>query len=278
MVGDMPLDAEQDVSGFYNTAGWVAEDGIYEDARRWEDTRACAAEYVSRCRLRVLDHIPACGERILDMASGPIQYPEYLEYSRNFGKRYCIDLSAKALEDAERRIGRHGVFIAGSFFDIRFDDHFFDCAISLHTIYHMDKDRQEEAVRELVRVTRPGKPVIIVYSNPRSLTRFAHPLLRLPRALPKLRRILKGEARSVPSEPSIYFYRHPIDWWTRFEDVAHVRMYPWRSLMTEFQKLMIPDNRLGTTLLAWLMSAEDRFPDFFVKHLDYPMIVLTKRG
>ena len=32
-----------------------------------------------------------------------------------------------------------------------------------------DKDKQEEAVRKLVRVTKPEKPVIIVYSNPNTI-------------------------------------------------------------------------------------------------------------
>ena len=84
---------EESVSEFYNTEGWETEDGITEDARRWEDLREHAQEYVKKCRLRVCNHIPESGENILDMASGPIQYKEYLEYSRNFEKRYCVDLS-----------------------------------------------------------------------------------------------------------------------------------------------------------------------------------------
>ena len=158
--------AENVVSKFYNSEGWESIEGITEDARRWEDLREHARKYVSKCRLRLLEFIPKNGENILDMASGPIQYVEYLEYSKYFDKRYCIDLSTKALEEAEKKIGSHGVFLNGSFFDIRLPENFFDCSISLHTIYHMDRDRQEEAVRKLLYVTKPRKPVIIVYSNP----------------------------------------------------------------------------------------------------------------
>jgi len=161
--------AEEGVSQFYNTVGWETQGDITEDAKRWEDLREHSREYVSKCRLRVLRHIPDHGVTMLDMASGPIQYGEYLEYSRHFEKRYCVDLSAGALEKAKKKIGDRGVFWHGSFFDIPIDENFFDCTISLHTIYHIDKDRQEEAVRKLLHVTKPGKPVIVVYGNPNTL-------------------------------------------------------------------------------------------------------------
>jgi ubiquinone/menaquinone biosynthesis C-methylase UbiE len=117
--------AEGLVSQFYNTVGWETAEGITEDARRWEDLRSHAREYVSKCRLRVLRHIPESGLNILDMASGPIQYKEYLEYSKNFSKRYCVDLSEKALEGAKEKIGAHGVFLHGSFLDIPFENDLF---------------------------------------------------------------------------------------------------------------------------------------------------------
>ena len=59
-------------------------------------------------------------------------------------------MSSCALDDAKEKIGDHGVFLCGSWFDIPLDENLFDCAISLHTIYHIDKDKQEEAVRKLI--------------------------------------------------------------------------------------------------------------------------------
>jgi hypothetical protein len=64
--------AEDRVLEFYSKGGWEEENGITEDARQFEDLRDCARDYVSRCRLRVMRHIPATGDKILDMASGPI--------------------------------------------------------------------------------------------------------------------------------------------------------------------------------------------------------------
>ena len=102
--------AEKKVSKFYNKLGWETDAGYTEDARRFEDLRESAKDYLFKCRCRVLKYIPKKGENILDMASGPIQYEEYLLYSKNFKKRYCVDLSSKALEDA-KKIGDHGVFM-----------------------------------------------------------------------------------------------------------------------------------------------------------------------
>jgi len=264
--------AEKIVSSFYNTQGWQTEQNITEDARRWEDLRECASEYVSKCRLRVFDHIPAEGENILDMASGPIQYEEYLEYSKNFDKRYCIDLSSAALESAKEKIASHGVFLHGSFFDIPLQENLFDCSISLHTIYHIDKDKQEEAVRKLLKVTKPGKPVIIVYSNPDSLTRLPSRLVK------RFKSYIKGDgAHTAEENKDIYFFAHPPGWWNIFSDVATIEIVPWRSFTANTQKLLFPNNKIGKKLFDILYRLEESHPRFFAKHLTYPMIILSKK-
>ncbi|MDY7015462.1 MAG: class I SAM-dependent methyltransferase [Cyanobacteriota bacterium] len=265
--------AEERVSKFYNELGWETEENITEDAKRWEDLREHAREYVSKCRRRVLHHIPETGVNILDMASGPIQYKEYLEYSKNFQKRYCVDLSAKALESAEKKIGDRGVFLHGSIFDIPLEEDFFDCSISLHTIYHIDKDKQEEAVRKLIAATKPGKPIVIVYDNPNTI--FSVPL-RIARAV---RKFLKNSHQQThPEELSLYCYSHPLEWWNRFNDLAEIEILPWRSLRSDMQKILIPNNKIGSQMFKILFNLEERFPNFFVKHFQYPTIVLTKRN
>jgi SAM-dependent methyltransferase len=265
--------AEARVSEFYNTVGWETDGEITEDARRFEDLREHAKGYVSKCRLRVLRHIPDSGVNMLDMASGPIQYKEYFEYSKNFKKRYCVDLSSAALEMAKRKLGDHGVFLHGSFFNIPLEENFFDCSVSLHTIYHIDKDKQEEAVRKLLYVIKPEKPVIIVYNNPNALKSLPF------RALRRVINILKkpGKKRKQEEDLSLYFHAHPIEWWNRFSDIASVKVLLWRSFDSDDQKRFIPNNIIGRKMFDVLFKLEERFPDFFVKHFQYPMIILTKR-
>jgi ubiquinone/menaquinone biosynthesis C-methylase UbiE len=275
--------AEQKVAAFYENVGWESAGTVTEDAKRYEDLRECAREYVSRCRLRVLRHIPPEGTNLLDMASGPIQYDEYLEYSKGYEKRYCVDLSAKALAAAEKRIGDHGVFLCGSFFDIgELRDDFFDCAISLHTIYHIDRDRQEEAVRKLIRLTRPGRPVIIVYTNPNTWIGSIESALYWLKPRRVAARLKRWVTRRSPAarrkQSDLYYYGHPLGWWNRFEDEAELRILPWRSFSSRHQKMFFPDNRLGRGMLRILFRLEERFPGFFVRHFQYPMIVLKRRG
>lgn len=282
--GEMAAD-EESVSRFYETRGWETnDDGVTEDAQRWEDLRGHARKYVSNCRLRVLRHIPEEGEYFLEVGSGPLQFDEYLEYSKNYAKRYCVDLSSAALEGAKKRIGDHGVFLHGNFLDIQLDENFFDCAVSLHVIYHIDKDRQEAAVRKLVEVVKPGKPVIIVYSNPETLyprviSSFPGRVLLFPiRLLRKIKRYVQKPVEE-PQRPSanLYFHPRPLEWWSRFSDVAAIELLPWRSFDSNDQKKLLPNNKLGGRMLDLLFYLEDRFPRFFVKHFQYPMIVLTKR-
>ena len=262
--------AEDAVSEFYNSVGWKTENDITEDARRWEDLREHAEKYVQNCRLRVLKHIPDRGHYMLDMASGPIQYSEYLEYSKNYKKRYCVDLSSAALRSAKEKIGDHGVFLKGSFFDIPFEDNFFDCSISLHTIYHIHMSRQEEAVRKLLRITKPEKPVIIVYSNPSTITHLPSRLINY------IKPVAKKPSPCGDKKMKFYFHAFPLQWWERFSDVATVKILPWRSFTAATQKTVFPDNRLGRNLFDLLYSLEERYPRFFSKHFTYPMIILTK--
>lgn len=272
--------AEERASIFYNTVGWESNNDISEDAKRWEDLRDCAEHYVSKCRMRVYEQIPKYGEYLLDMASGPIQYEEYLRYSENFSKRYCVDLSKKALAEAKSKIGDHGEYLLGSFFDIPLEDNFFDCSISLHTIFHIDKDLQEEAVRKLIAVTKPGKPVIIVYGNPNTYTQKFRSLTP-KKLIKKLKKRFKNKNSTKnpknTSEVTLYFHLHPLEWWLRFETLAEVEILPWRSFDSETQKQLFPNNRIGKFLFSNLFKLESRFPEFFVKHFQYPMIILTKK-
>ena len=280
MKKDNPEDnAGKNVSTFYNTVGWESEDGTTEDARRWEDLRSYSREYVHKCRLRVLNQIPISGgENILDMASGPIQYEEYLEYSKNFKKRYCVDYSTDALKVAEEKIGDHGEFLCGNFLEMPLDENFFDCTISLHTVYHIDGNQQEEAIRKMIHVTKPGKPVIVVYSNPTTI--FGSIWDSLPfRFLKRIKKLIRKPDKMTEgeNETELYFVRHPIDWWERFGDVASVKVIPWRSVHAGTMKRAFPNNRLGSAMFALLFRLEERFPTFFARNFQYPMIVMTKK-
>jgi SAM-dependent methyltransferase len=257
---------EDQVRDFYDEQGWQADsaapDAVHTDAQLWEDLRPAAAAYVSACRRKVLDFLPEGGDRILDAGSGPIQYPEYLEYSSGFAKRVCVDLSQRALDEARAKLGDRGEYVRASILELPFPDRDFDAVVSLHTIYHIESDRQESAVRELLRVLKPGGKAVVVYANP---DRLAARLKRLARREP-----------NTASAP-IYFFAHPLWWWKRFSDEAVVELVPWRSLNANESRRLIPDNRLGIRMFRALLAFERTFPRRATSWGCYPMIVFTKR-
>jgi SAM-dependent methyltransferase len=256
---------EDQVRDFYEKTGWQADTSgtaaVYGDSELWEDLRPCAADYVSACRRKVLAFLPQTGERLLDAGSGPIQYPEYIEYSSGFSKRVCVDLSQRALDEARIKLGDRGEYVRASLLDLPFPEDHFDAAVSLHTIYHIERDRQEGAVRELLRVLMPGAGAVVVYANP---DRLAARLLAVA-----------GRESSADSGP-IYFWAHPLSWWNRFSDEAAIEIVPWRSLNANESRRLIPDNSLGRRMFRAVLGFERAFPRAATWSGCYPMVVLTK--
>ena len=134
----------------------------------------------------------------------------------------------------------------------------------------MDKEKQEEAVRKLIKATKSGKPVIIVYSNPNTIIS----ILRSSLAFFSSK---KAVNMAKEEDGNGYFYQYPNEWWDRFNDVASVEILPWRSLGLKAQKALIPNNKIGSIMFSSLFKLEQIFPDFFVKHFLYSMITITKK-
>jgi ubiquinone/menaquinone biosynthesis C-methylase UbiE len=279
----MTEDIEGGVGKFYD-ACWTelktldASPATNKAYSKWEDVRDCAREYARLCRLRLMRHLPQSGGAMLDVGSGPLLFKEYVDYSRSFEKRYCVDLSAVALKEAEKKLGEQGVYLQGSVLDIPLQDDFFDSAISVIAIFNIHKDEQENAVRRMLRATKPGAPVIIVYCNEETFpSRLAGWLTGRQRRLRRRESRQATKPGKVKKERDLYYYRHPVSWWERFEDVADIQILPWATLDPAIQKTFIPDNKLGGMLLDVLFKLEDRYPSFLGRNATYSLIILRKR-
>ena len=91
-----------------------------------------------------------------------------------------------------------------------------------------------------------------------------------------LKRIWKKLSNTTIKEEELYGFTYPLSWWNRFEDEAEVKIFPWRSFYSHHQKMLIPNNKLGEKMFTLLYNLEEKFPNFFVKYFQYPMIVLKK--
>lgn len=249
------------VKNFYNKSGWVVKNNYSKDAKLFEDLRSYAKEYVSKCRLRVLEHIPIKGgQNILDFASGPIQYKEYLKYSEKFKKRYCVDFSKDAIQEAKKKLGSKGSYYCNDILNINFKKNYFDAIICIHTLYHVNKLDQKKVVKKLLKIAKKGAPIIIIYSNPNTI-------------LNRVKRIFAKNNK----KQFIYFFCHPNDWWSQFNKEASLKIVPWRSFSSQHQKILFPNNSLGKVMLRILFLFEDKFKNFFSKNFQYPMIILKKK-
>lgn len=267
------------VREFYEQVGWEARtDGVFEDAARFEDLRPVARDYIRRCHLRVREYLPVRGRYLLDAASGPVQYPEYLVYSEGFEARVCVDLSLQALRLAQRRVpeGR-GLFVLGDVTGLPFRSDAFDAVVSLHTIYHVPVERQGRAMDELYRVLAPGGRGVVVYSwGPHSLLMR---LARLPgRVLGAPLRRLRRPAAPAPDagEPTLYFEPQPYAWFEPQRQSGRFRLGVWRSVDVDFTRTFVHGPLAGRALLRAVFALERRFPGVAGRHGAYPMFIMEK--
>jgi SAM-dependent methyltransferase len=155
------LEIKQDVRKFYDDIGWQEiGEGVYQNAR-YEDLRPVSWEYIHKCHLRVGRHLIPEGRLLLDAGSGPIQYPEYLEYSQGYQARVCADISIVALKEARQRIGDRssggsGLFVVADIANLPFRRDAFDGVVSLHTIHHLPIEEHKQAYQEVYRVLCTG--------------------------------------------------------------------------------------------------------------------------
>jgi ubiquinone/menaquinone biosynthesis C-methylase UbiE len=209
-----------------------------------------------------------------------VQYDEYLAYSAGYRWRVCVDISFRALVEARKKLGANGLYVLADVSNLPFRDNTFDAVVSLHTIYHVPKDEQETAFRELFRVLAPSRRGVIVYSW--GIHAFLTKLAVLPvwgwRMIVQRTRRRFGAGIDHPSgrTPRLYSYHHSYRWLaTRVWPVAY-ELYCWRSVGVEFTKLYCHSWFFGESFLRFLFRLEDRWPRLFGIIGQYPMIVFAK--
>jgi len=209
----------------------------------------------------------------LDVGCGPIQYPEYLKYSINFKIRVCVDLSKKALIQAEQKIGSKGIFIEGDYLDIVTPKQApFSGAALINVLYHVDKSKQELLVRRILSDLTPGSKLVVVYSNPNTISAKLTAFLVSVKRIAKVLNVFGNQGSSVNP---IYFYRFPLDFWQKFDDIAKVDTKAWRTFSPALEKLFFRKYLGGRSLLRlfyWLENFK-----LWTRVAEYTLIVLEKR-
>jgi SAM-dependent methyltransferase len=273
------------VQAFYDDAGWRWNDeaAAFADGAVFDDLRPVTAAYRKRANERVREALPEAGHRILDAASGAIQYEDYARFSEGFGRRVCVDLSRLGLLAARRRIGAHGLFVQADVTALPFAPGAFDAVVSLHTLYHVPAEEQATFLREIARVLRAGRRAVVVSAWETSPWDLA---LRIPGALVRRARRLLPSLRPVPptgppasaDAASLYFHPTPRAWLRCAVPSGlslHVRC--WRSASVDVLR-GLGDSDWARWLLATLSWLEDAWPGWTGRLGAYPLLVLDKVG
>ena len=274
---------KQDVRQFYDQVGWrEISAGVYQNAQ-YEDLRPVSRDYIHRCHLRVNRHIRKQGRYFLDAGSGPIQYPEYLTYSKGYQYRVCLDISAVALMDARERIGSHGLFVVGDIARLPFKDASFDAIVSLHTIHHLPQEDYLTAFQELNRVLADETSAVVVNGwDESALMRFFDFPIRVMERFtgPGMHRKAE-DSQNIPSSrkpQGTHVHKLTAEKLRQLVgSVLPLRIYVWRSASVRFLRAMIHPWLLGRLLLKILFFLEELNPRFFGEKGQYPLIVMEKR-
>jgi SAM-dependent methyltransferase len=288
------LHAEKKVlQDFYDSIGWQKERQeatSFVDALKWEDLRPVAHEYIHNCHLRVNRYIRNQGHYLLDAGSGPIQYPEYISYSDGYDYRICIDISFLALKEAQKKMGDRGIYILGDITNIPLQDNTVDGAVSLHVIYHIPKDEQISALRELHRVLIPGSSAAVVYSWPgsqmlkwwllprRIKRQFHHRIQRLKSQVKKILRWENQRKATAPASGPLtpYHYAHEQAYFERNLKGMEFEIAVWRSVSVPFMRMYIHPNMFGAAILRGIYRKEEGNPALYGRIGQYPLFVIRK--
>lgn len=284
-------DVKQQVRAFYDQVGWkTVGEGVYQNAR-YEDLRPVSREYIHRCHLRVNKHLASKGDLILDVGSGPVQYPEYLTYSADYHHRVCLDISILALKEARSRLGDHGLFVVADAANLPFKPDTFDGLVSLHTLHHLPLGEQKKAYIDFLRVLKSGKTAVVVNGWTDSpLMRLAKPFVRFMEWLGKKLAGEHGEdketvlksacygAEPPHKEPTGTFIKKFNPEWMKTEiaPLARYEIFCWRSVNVRFLRAIVHSISGGKIYLKLLYLLEEWFPRFFGEKGQYPLIVLHK--
>ncbi|MGB7876749.1 MAG: class I SAM-dependent methyltransferase [Anaerolineales bacterium] len=269
---------KQQVREFYDQIGWSqVGEGLYQNAR-YEDLRPVSRDYIHRCHLRVNRHLSPSGDFLLDAGSGPVQWPEYLTYSEYYRYRLCADISITALKEARAKLEEHGLYVVADIANLPFKADSFDGEVSMHAIHHLPLSEHKRAFLELQRVLKPERSAVVIngWHNP-LLMRLAEPFINLGRLL-KGRGLKRKKDWAEEADQAGTFVEKLTPRWLKQEldGAIDYKVYPWRSLSPRFMRWFVRPHLGGRAFLRFIFWLEERFPHFFGRHGQYPMIVIRK--
>ncbi len=278
IIKDTINEDKQLVKNFYDQKGWFAnEKGDYEDAVIFEDLRPFAQDYIKKCHDRVSRYLNPSGTYMVDAASGALQYEDYLQYSANYTYRVCVDFSFQALSECKRKLGDKALCILADMTNMPFKDNVMQGFVSLNTIYHIPKDEQATAIKELYRVLAPKAKGVVVYEWFKHSSWMNFWMFPFRAFVFIKNRIADGVAQIFGKKDAgrrLYYYAHSQEYMRTH--LPPYKLVVWRSLSVHFMRYYLHSWLFGSQILDWVYRKEEKEPEQCGEKGEYPMLVFEK--
>ena len=270
------------VLDYYNKVNYLVKDSfkIYADSANWVDYMEVSSEYMRKSFTKASRHYPPTGKCLLDIASGPIGFPEYIALSAGYEYRICVDISINALMEAKANLenaGQKGIYICGDITNIPLNECVCDVVLCQHTLYHIPRKEQSTAVNEMYRVAKLGSKIVIVYC-----WFYNSWMMNFTLNFVQIYRVIRHYAgklyvRFINSKPKLYFFAHTPGWFKKsFPFSKDIEFYCWRSTNKFFMDTYIHKGLGGKWILKKLGKIEDKHSKFMSTFGEYAAIVITK--
>ncbi len=232
------------VKEYYDKIGWKKEKGKYVDALTFTSDKGAKYRRAGNDKLR---EMIGESEMLLDVACGA------MPFTSKAIKHICMDFSITAVQEAKLN-KPEGLFVLGDITNLPLKDNSVTDTISLHTIYHVNKELQQRAIEEIRRVSK--NKCYIIYNAGKHATLVN--ILTLPLQLWNW-----SEKRINPtSKRKLYFYAHDYSWLERFGKLETYRLL----------------NEGGIKLYSIFLGMISKIEKYFPKLAYYPLLIIDKNN
>jgi ubiquinone/menaquinone biosynthesis C-methylase UbiE len=232
---------------------------------------------LKKCHDRVGRFLNPSGKYMMDAASGALQYEDYLQYSANYKYRVCVDLSFQALSEVKRKLGDKALCVLCDMTKMPFKDNVMDGFISLNTIYHIPKDEQATAIKELYRLlAKDGKGVVVYewYKHSAWMNLWLLPFRGVLFINNRVKDAFRKISGDTKQHKMLYFHAHNYEYFKN--NLPPFKVKVWRSVSVPFMKGYIHSWFFGKQILGWLYNKEEKEPEKCGLKGEYPMLVFEK--
>lgn len=263
---------------FYDVEGWrVSESGAPVDRELFgvKENGPLRKEMFDRRWSRINDFIKKQGGReVLEVGCGGSPEAHLLDMFETYtGTDFSstgLDVARTKFEDFRERVK----FVETDAVSMPFRDESFDAVYSAHMIYHIeDRASQVAALREMLRVLRPGGSLILITANPRPLLFPMRLGIRVVADTPYLSafaRKLKGSSPIPYNPPKLRWYKRMLG------ECSEIGIFSGGIASTSFNQSVTEYSGAGRMIWSFFNSC-DRSKPKLSAHLGNYAVVTAKK-